>query len=246
MIGTLVNALAIVVGGAMGLMIKKGLPQRVEEGVMKILGLVVVIIGLNGVISAMFTISDTGRLQSSGDLLLLGSLVLGAIVGEFIDIDARLERFGKFVESKTNSGGFSNGFISATLIYCVGAMGILGSLNDGLVGDSSVLFVKSSLDGISAIILASTLGYGVIFSAIPVVIYQGSISLVAMLLRNLIAAGDTAALAADPMLGAVFMVGYVMVAAIGLNLMELCRIRVANLLPALAVPLLYYGVLSFL
>jgi len=232
MTGTIVNALAIVAGSVLGLLVKKGLPHRVEETVMKIMGLAVGVIGLNGIISSMFTVGEGGKLSSSGELLMLGSLVAGSIAGELLDLDGRLNRFGAYIESKTKTDGFSRGFVSASIIYCVGAMAIIGALNDGLTGDSRVLFIKSALDGITAVILTTTLGFGVLFSAVPVFVYQGAISLLAGAISPLVSQ-------APALLGNICCVGYVIVIAIGLNLMEVCKIRVANLLPALAVPILY-------
>ncbi len=236
MTGTIVNAVAIVAGSLLGLLIKRGLPERVEQTVMKIMGLSVAIIGVNGLISSVFTISD-GKLSSSGELLMFASLTIGAIVGELINIDGRLEFIGKLIEKKTKSDGFSKGFITSSIIYCVGAMAIIGSLNDGLRGDSSVLFIKSSLDGISAIIMTTTLGFGVMFSALPVLLYQGGISLLAGVLAPLIS---------DQLLSEICTVGYAIVVAIGLNFLDVGKIRVANLLPALLVPIAWQAINSLL
>ncbi|MBQ8918397.1 MAG: DUF554 domain-containing protein, partial [Oscillospiraceae bacterium] len=169
-------------------------------------------------------------LSSSGELLMLCSLVIGAIIGELLNIDDHLNRFGNYIESKTKAKGFSRGFISASLIYCVGAMAIIGSLNDGLTGDSSVLLIKSTLDGVNSIILGASLCIGVAFSAVPVLIYQGSISLLA---------GVIAPLISDALLNNICAVGYVMVGCIGLNISGIAKVRVANLLPALIVPVIY-------
>ena len=237
MTGTIVNALTIIAGSIVGLIIKKGLPQRMEDTIMKIMGLAVLIIGLNGVIGAMFTVNADGGLSSSGELLMLVCLVIGAIIGELLDIDARLDRFGKMIETKTKAEGFSRGFISAAIIYCVGAMAIIGALNDGLTGDSSVLFIKSALDGVSAIVLTTSLGIGVAFSAVPVLVYQGAIALLAGVISPLIS---------DVLLNQICSVGYVIVAAIGINFLGAAKIRVANLLPALLVPVVYQCILSLI
>lgn len=230
MTGTIVNVAAIVAGSLVGLLLKRGMPKNVEETVMKIMGVSVVVIGLNGVIGSMFTVAGDGGLSSSGELLMLCSLVIGAVLGELLDIDGRLNRFGSYIEAKTKADGFSRGFVSATLIYCVGAMAIVGSLNDGLSGDSSILLIKSALDGVNSIIFGASLGIGVAFSAIPVLVYQGSITLLA---------GVIAPLISDALLNNICAVGYVMVGCIGLNVAGITRIRVANLLPALLVPVAY-------
>ncbi|MBP0963105.1 MAG: DUF554 domain-containing protein, partial [Oscillospiraceae bacterium] len=179
MTGTLVNAAAIIAGTLIGLLVKKGLPDDKEKAIMKIMGLAVMVIGINGVISSMFTVGADGTLSSSGELLMVVSLIIGTIAGEYLNIDEHLNRFGQRIEEKTKAEGFSKGFISATILYCVGAMAIIGSLNDGLTGDSSVLFIKGALDGTMSIMLTASLGIGVAFSAIPVLLYQGAISLLA-------------------------------------------------------------------
>lgn len=230
MLGTFVNAGAIVLGGLIGLIFKKGLNKSMEDTVHKALGISILILGLNGVISAMFTVKD-GRISSSGELLLIVSLVTGAAAGELLKLEDRFEGFGRFVESKMRLSGFSRGFVTATIVYCVGAMAIIGALNDGLRGDSSVLLIKSLLDGISSVILGATLGVGVLFSCIPVFLYQGAISLFAGLISPYLA---------DELLGAVYMVGYAIVMCIGINFWGLTKIRITNLLPALLVPILYF------
>ncbi len=237
MTGTIVNAVAIVAGSLLGLLIKKGLPKRVEETVLKVMGLSVAVIGINGIISSVFTVTEQGGLSSSGELLMFVSLAIGAIVGELLDIEGRLERVGEFVESKMKSEGFSKGFVTASILYCVGAMAVIGSLNDGISGDSSILFVKSSLDGISSIILTSTLGIGVLFSALPVFLYQGSISLLAGVLAPLIS---------ETLLSEICAVGYAIVVTIGLNFLGIPKIRAANLLPAIAVPILWHIIGTFM
>ena len=182
MTGTLVNAAAIVAGGAVGLLAKKGIPTRMEDALHKAMGLAVIVIGINGVITNMVTADADGVLSSSGELLLVFSLVLGVLAGEFLQIEERLNSLSGIVEQKLHLTGFAASFVSGTLIYCVGAMAIIGSLDDGLRSDPSILFVKSTLDGISSIVLGATMGPGVIFSAIPVVLYQGAITLLAGLL----------------------------------------------------------------
>ena len=146
MTGTFINAAAIIAGAVVGMLIKRGIPASVERGVTRAQGLAVGLIGLNGVIAAMFTVDADGTLSDSGGLLLLVSLVLGSLVGELIRIDDRLLGFGKAIEGRINIEGFAQGFISASIITCVGAMSIVGALNDGLMGDSQVLIVKSTLD----------------------------------------------------------------------------------------------------
>ena len=231
MTGTIVNAAAIVAGGLVGMLLKRGMKPSYEDSIQKTLGISVLILGLNGVISAMFRVGEDGSLSSSGELLLIISLVLGTLLGEIADFDGRLARFGSRVEQKIGSQGVGAAFVNGSLIYCVGAMAIVGSLNDGLLGDPSVLLVKSLLDGVSALVLGATLGVGVCFSAIPVFVYQGAITLLS---------GWVAPYLQGQLLDELCMVGYAMVACIGLNfLFRDLKIKTANLLPALLVPIVW-------
>lgn len=227
--GTLVNGIAVTLGGLMGLLIRKGLPQRVEQTAMKLLGLAVFIIGLEGVITSMITVQEA-KLSADGSLMLIASLVLGGVCGELWDVDGALNRCGKRIEARFGKEGFAKGFINASLIFCVGAMAIVGALNDGLSGNPEILFIKSALDFICAIILGSTLGFGVIFSFIPVVLYQGGITLLSVWIAPLIS---------DSLLNLLCMVGYAVVMCIGINFLDFTAIRTANLLPALLVPILW-------
>ncbi len=233
MLGTVVNAAAIVAGGAVGLLAKKGIPARMEDAVHKAMGLAVIVIGVNGVAANMLTVNADGTLSSAGELLLVFSLVLGVLAGELLRIDDRLNGASALVEQKLHLTGFAASFVSGTLIYCVGAMAIIGSLNDGLRGDASVLYVKSTLDGISSIVLGATMGPGVIFSAIPVALYQGGITLLAGVLEPFLQ---------GELLRQICAVGYVLVGCIGVNFMGSYKIKTANFLPALLVPPLWAAV----
>lgn len=230
MLGTVVNAAAIVAGGCVGLLAKKGIPPRMEDALHKAMGLAVIVIGINGVAANMLTADAGGAITSSGELLLVFSLVLGVLCGELLRIDDRLNGMSAAVEHKLHLTGFAASFVSGTLIYCVGAMAIIGSLNDGLRGDPSVLYVKSTLDGISSIVLGATMGPGVIFSAIPVAVYQGGITLLAGALEPFLQ---------GELLRQICAVGYVLVGCIGVNFMGSYKIKVANFLPALLVPPLW-------
>lgn len=231
MTGTLVNAGAIVAGGLIGMLLKKGMKPNYQESIHKTLGVAILILGFNGVISAMFRVGEAGRIASSGELLLIVSLVIGTFLGELLRIDDHLNGFGTRVEKRIGSAGFGAAFINGTLIYCVGAMAIVGALNDGLRGDASVLYVKSLLDGISSVILGATLGVGVCFSAVPVFLYQGGITLLA---------GTVAPYLQGALLDQLCMVGFALVACIGLNfLSENIKIKTANMLPALLVPVVW-------
>lgn len=234
MIGTIVNAAAVVAGSAVGLLAKKGIPSYLEDALHKAMGLAVIVIGMNGVITNMITVGEDGGLSSSGELLLIFSLVLGVVVGELLRIDDHLNGLAGMVENKFHLTGFAASFVSGTLIFCVGAMTVIGSINDGLRGDPSVLFVKSTLDGISSIVLAATMGPGVLFASIPVLIYQGALTLLAGVLEPFLQGA---------LLDQICAVGYVMVACIGLNFLGgSIRIKTANFLPALLVPPLWAAI----
>lgn len=178
-LGTIVNAAAVVAGGLLGLLFKKGMKPSLEESIHKALGVAVLVLGLNGIISSMFTVSAEGKPSSSGELLLIVSLVLGMLAGELLRIDERLNSFGRRIEQKVGTAGFAASFVNGTLIFCVGAMTIVGALNDGLYHDPSILYVKSMLDAIGAVVFGATLGVGVCFCAIPILLYEGGLTLLA-------------------------------------------------------------------
>jgi len=228
MIGTLINFVAILIGAILGLLLKKVLPERLGQPIMAIEGVAIIIIGLFGAASTMFTVKE-GRLSSSGELLLLVSLVVGTIIGELIRIDDALNGMADKIEKKIHIDGFSKGFVSASLVFSVGAMTIMGPMNEVLSGDMSLLLIKSMLDATTALLLTVTLGYGVLFSGIPVVIIQGVFAFCAQALSTVSA----------EILNEVFMVGYTIVFCIGINFVVGNKIKTANVLPALLVPIVY-------
>ncbi len=231
MTGTFINVAGIILGSLIGLLIKKGIPEHINESVLKVQGLAIAIIGLTGVLGAMFKVNADGTLSDSGGLLLLVSLVLGCVCGELLKIDARINDFGLWVEKKTNAGGFSRGFVTATLIFSIGTMAIIGPINDALTGDLSILLIKTMLDGTTSIVLAASLGFGVLFAFIPVFVVQSVPALLARQLAPFI----------SPELLSIFrMVGFAIVICIGLNFLVDAKIKTANLLPALVVPIVYY------
>ena len=236
MTGTLVNCAAVIAGGAIGLLFKKGIKESFTESINKSLGIAVLIIGLNGVISNMFTVKD-GKPSSSGELLLVIFLVLGTLIGEILGLDDKFKKFSEGIEKKFGKGGFSSGFISSTLLFCIGAMAIIGSLNDGLKNDSSILFVKSALDFTSAIVLGATLGFGVMFSAIPILLYQGGITLLA---------GALGGLLQGELLEQVCFVGYAIIVAIGLNFILEKKFKTLNMVPAIFLPVVYHYILMLI
>lgn len=233
MIGTILNVTAVLVGSTLGLLVGARIPERMRTTIMQGLGLVVLLIGFDM------------AFETSNVLIVLGCIALGAITGEWIDIEARLERLGRLIEARSSrlrSGGgkpehFVRGFVTASLVYCVGPMTIIGSFQDGLTGDFSTLAVKSMLDGISSIVFAASLGVGVLCSALTVLVYQGALTASAGLLRSFVT---------DPMITEMTAVGGVLIVGIGINLLDLAQIRVANLLPALAFAPLAVAVLSLI
>ena len=233
MTGTLVNCVAVIIGGLIGLLFKKGIKPDHAEGINKALGLAVLIIGINGVIANMFTV-ENGKLSSSGELLLVVFLVVGTLIGELLKLDSRFGSFCNKIESRFKAKGFASGFINGTVLFCVGAMSIIGSINDGLTGDSSILFVKSALDAVNAVIFAATLGFGVIFTCIPMLIYQGGISLLA---------GTLSEILQGELLEQICMVGYAIIMAIGFNFLLEKKFRTLNMVPALILPVVYHYIL---
>ena len=228
-LGTIVNVITVIVGGTLGLILKKFLAKRITDTIMQGVGLAVIIIGVSGALSAL------------GDhiLLMIISLAVGALIGELLRIEDRLESFGKFMESKfvkqsdVSTSTFAQGFVTAALVFCVGSMAIVGSIEDGINGNSTILFAKSALDGISAMIFASTLGIGVLFSAAAVGIYQGSITMLAIFIAPYLN---------DTVVTQMSLIGSVLIMAIGFNMLGMAKIKVGNLLPAIFVPVVYYVV----
>jgi uncharacterized protein len=222
--GTIVNAAAIVIGGLLGILLP-GIPDNVKRTVMQGLGLAIAVLGLSM------------ALKTENLLIMIVSLVAGGLIGEWIQVERRLEQVGQWLERKSGAltrrdgrGRFSEGFVTSTLIYCVGAMAILGSIDSGLRNDHMILYTKSLLDGFSSIIFASTLGVGVLFSSIPVFVYQGCIAIGASVITLLI--GDDML---NAMIKEVSAVGGVLIIGIGLNVLEIKRIHVGNLLPSLLI-----------
>ena len=230
--GTLINAALILLGGIIGLVFKKAVSKEMEFSIHKATGVAVLIIGICGVLSSMLKVKNGGNIASSGELILVVSLALGTFVGELLKMEERLNKGCKWIESKCKMSNFSTGFITATMIYCIGAMAIVGSINDGLLGDSSTLITKGIIDGITSVVLAASLGYGVLFSAIPILIYQGGMTLLAGLLENVLV---------GELLSNICMVGYALVMCIGINFLtnDDKKIKTVNMLPALLVPVVY-------
>lgn len=222
MLGTIVNAVTIIICATLGLFIKGA--QRFEKPVITALSLGVVFLGASGVIN--------GLNQGTNTLLFLLSLVIGTVIGELIRIDERFNRFGEYLGRLVgNKGTFSKGFVTATLIYCIGAMSIIGPFEGALSGNHSILYAKSVMDGVTSIILASMYGVGVMFSGFAVLIYQGAFALLATYLSPFITADSIKGLST---------VGNVLIAAIGFEMLGMLKIKYANMLPAMFIPVIFY------
>lgn len=225
-LGTIINAFAVILGGMLGILGKRFLKERYQDTIIKSTGFSVIFLGAAGTLSKMLIPSD-GGLTVSGSMTLILSLALGALVGEIIDIDALFEHFGDWLKHKTGSDGdnqFTNGFVSASLTVSIGAMGIMGSIQDGIYGDHSTLIAKAILDFIIVMIMASSMGKGCVFSFLPIALIQGSMTALAAVLSGFVT---------DAMLTNLSLVGNILIFCVGVNLVWPKTIKVANLLPAL-------------
>ncbi|MEG0376958.1 MAG: DUF554 domain-containing protein [Eubacterium sp.] len=226
MLGTLINITAILAGGFCGLLFKKGLPERLSSTITHGLSLGLIALGISM------------GIKTNNFLIVLLSLAIGAIIGELLNIEKHLEHLGTRLENRFQNekgGTFSQGFVTASLLYCTGSMAIMGSIEGGISGTYTILITKSLLDVIFSIIFASTMGVGVLFAAVPVLIYQGSITL---------AAGYIKPFLTDNMITEMNAVGGVLIMGIGFNLMEIKDIKLGNLLPALFIPILILWFMS--
>jgi hypothetical protein len=219
MIGTIVNVAAIIVGSLAGFLVKGRLPERFQNIVMQGISLAVLIIGLQ----MAFSVEST-----KGTLVVIFSLVIGGIIGEILRVESRLEGFGELIQKRFGSddGLFVQGFVQSSLIYCVGAMAIMGAIQDGLNNDPSILFTKSLLDGTASVAFSATFGIGVLFSSIPVLLYQGSITLLASWAQKILNQDVVAMMTAT---------GGLLIMAIGLNMLLSAKIKIGNLLPSIFV-----------
>lgn len=237
MLGNLVNFGAIVVGSLIGLIVKKAIKDEHKNSLQKALGIAVIIIGLNGVLTNMLSLSKntdgsfSGVLSSSGELLLIASLVIGTFVGSLLKIEERFNGLADAVEKKFKLTGFASGFVYSTILYCVGSMAILGGIQDGL-GNPSILYTKAILDGVNAVLLTSTMGIGVIFSSIVVFVYQLIFVLLGKFGLDYILAGE--------LMTQFSFVGYAIIMAIGLNFIISNKIKTANMLPSMLVPIIWH------
>lgn len=233
-LGTLVNCGTVALGTTLGLLLKGGLPKRFEQTIMSALGLCAFFIGLGGALSQILVVSADG-ISTQYTLLIVLCMAVGAIIGEAVDIERRLESVGEWFKRRipTHEGGggsFVEAFVTASLLFCVGAMAIVGSLEDGLNGNPSILFAKSVMDGVAATVFTASLGAGVYLSILAVLVYQGGITLLAGFIRPFLS---------DLLIGQMSCVGSILIFAIGFNLLGVKKIKVGNLLPAMFLPIVF-------
>lgn len=229
MFAFVVNAATVILGSIVGLIFKKFIKKETCDQVLKAMGIVVLLIGIIGVIENMITIQD-GKISSNGTLLLIMAIAIGTFIGEALKIDQHMNNFGDKLEKKLNKGKIAEGFITATLIYCIGSMSIVGSMESAL-GNPNTIYLKAALDGITSIALASTLGIGVMLSSVSIIFYQGLLTLLFYFLGNFMPASFITSFS---------MVGYTMVAGIGLNFILKDKIKIANMLPSLLIVIIYH------
>ncbi len=230
LLGSIVNAIAIIIGSLLGLFIKR-IPERMKNLVTQSISLVIIVLGISL------------AMKTNQVLIVIFSLALGAVVGEWLDIEGKLDKLGQFIESKVktkNEGSISKGFVTSTLLFCVGAMAILGALDSGLRHNHEILYTKSLMDGFLSIILTSTLGVGVLFSFIPVFLYQGFIAIFASFVPNLVTQHLLDAIIAE-----ISGTGGVLLLALGLNSLGVMKIKIGNMLPSILFALLFVCIIQY-
>lgn len=228
-LGTIINTAMIVAGGVIGLLFGKLIPERVQKALLVCNGIVVMFIGGGGAVAKMLTMSETGGFDAQKSLLLVLSMVIGTIIGSLIDLEKQITRFGEWLKKKTRStgdSGFTDAFITASCTVCIGAMAVIGSINDAIFRDYSILIMKGIIDLVTICIMSCTLGKGAVFSAIPVFLFQGTITVLARLIMPVMT---------DLALEDLSLVGNVLIFCVGLNLIRDKKIPVANMLPAIFV-----------
>lgn len=232
MLGTIVNTVAVIIGAFIGILLKKGLPEKMADTLMKGLGLCTLFLGISG------------SLKGQDSMVLIVSMVLGTIIGEGIDLEDKVNKLGQWVEKKfsgkkgsDNKVSIAEGFVTASLLFCVGAMTIVGSLQSGLQGNHEMLFNKSMLDFVAAIIFASSLGIGVAFASVFVFVYQGAITLLAQWVAPFLN---------DTVINEMTCVGSVIIIGLALNMLGITKLRVMNYVPAIFIPIVLVPLLAMI
>lgn len=231
-LGTLINMAAILIGGLAGQLVGKAIPKRVQDMLYMVCGISTLFIGIGGCLQHMLVI-ENGALNTQGTMMMLMSLTVGALIGEWIDLEKRLEQFGQWLKDKTGNSGdatFIDGFVTASLTVCIGAMAIVGAIQDGMEGDISVLAAKPVLDLVIVCVMAASMGKGCIFSLIPVGILQGSVTALSLVLKPIMT---------EAALGNLSYVGSVLIFCVGVNLVWGKKVKVANMLPAVVIAVIW-------
>ncbi|MDD5945940.1 MAG: DUF554 domain-containing protein [Clostridia bacterium] len=231
-IGAIINTIAVLAGGAIGILLRKGLKDNIQKALMSGCGLATIFIGTAGTLKGMLTVNN-GVIETSGSMLLIFSLTLGGLIGELINVEKRMDTLGEKLKKLFRAEGdsrFVDGFVNTSLIICVGAMAIVGSIQDGLSGDASMLTAKAVLDFVIVIVLASTYGPGAMCSAIPILVYEGALTLAAYFAGNFIS---------EALIANLSYVGSALIFCVGVNVAFGNKFKVGNMLPSLLIPVIY-------
>lgn len=234
-LGTIANTIAVIIGGCIGLFLKKGIKKSLQDSLLQAMGIAVLFIGVGGTLSQMLVFKD-GHLETTGTMLMIFSLLIGTLIGEIINIEAKLEKLGEIARKILHAdeqSKFVDAFVTVTLVICIGAMAIIGALQDGLSGDYNLLLTKAILDSVICMVFASTMGAGVLLAALPLFIYQGLITLCASFISPYLTTA---------MINDICYIGNILITIIGINLTfnNIIHIRVGNMLLALIVPVVYH------
>lgn len=235
-LGTVINVAGVFAGGLIGILFGRLIEKRYQDTLMSAAGICVLFIGVGGALEQMLFVSQ-GRLLSGGTMMMIGSFAIGALLGEWMNIEQRMEQFGEWLKIKTKSDRdtqFVDGFVTTSLTVCIGAMAVVGAIKDGIYGDYSILAAKAVLDLIIVAVMTVSMGKGCVFSAIPIALFQGGITILARFMEPLLT---------ERALSNLSMTGSMMIFCVGVNLVWGKRIKVANLLPALAVAVIWAFVL---
>ncbi|MDE5907219.1 MAG: DUF554 domain-containing protein [Lachnospiraceae bacterium] len=238
-LGTLINTAGVIAGGLIGLGLKNGIRKNMQEIMMQACGVATIFIGGAGALSKMLVFQD-GKIETQGTMLLIFSLVLGSLLGEWINIEQKMDLLGERIKKAVkaeNDHLFVDGFVNVSLIICVGAMAIVGAIQDGISGDYSLLVAKAILDLIIVVVFAATYGIGAVFSAVPIFIYQGAITLAAAFLGSFVS---------EAVINDLSFIGSALIFCVGVNIGFGKKFRVGNMLPALLIPVFYEIIRSFL
>lgn len=231
-LGTIINTAAVVGGGLLGMGLKSGLKTQMQDALMRSCGVATIFIGAAGALSKMLVFKN-GVFETQGTMLLIFSLVIGSVLGEWLNIEQKMDTVGEKIKNAVgakNDNLFVEGFVNVSLIICVGAMAIVGAIQDGISGDYSLLAAKAVLDLIIVVVFASTYGLGAVFSAVPVFVYQGVITLLAAYLGSFVS---------DTLIDRLSFIGSALIFCVGVNIAFGKRFKVGNMLPALIIPVLY-------